>query len=246
MLLAVAKGAELPCHRQGGQRDHAQHRHDQCSVCVFRKGVLDALLAELGISGHGGNFFSHRQWALGSFITTLPGVGDLTRSPVPELPPGRVSIRPRIARPTHELVRHEVHFYIQVHVHQLVADRRLQCRPMQRRDLHWKGAAKPNRVPAAGEISRAALTVPDAFHPGAGRATAGSMVRQRNMRRKPLYLGLLPSLVGWSRGAKATRTGSVQFSELVGAPRRAWRGVISPIPSSCVARGIACHLRARR
>ena len=95
-------------------------------------------------------------------------------------------------------------FYIQVHVHQPVADRRLECRPVQRRDLHWKGAAKPDRVPTTGEMSRAARNVPDAAHLAAGRATAGSMVRQRSMRWKPLYSRQFPSLVGWDRGATVT------------------------------------------
>ena len=56
----------------------------------------------------------------------------------------------------------------------------------------------------------------------------------------------LPSRVGWNRGATVTRTGLVAISGLVGACIRIWRWVSSPIPPPRVARGTACHLRARR
>lgn len=108
-----------------------------------------------------------------------------------------------------------------------------------------KGAAKPCRVPTAGEISRAALNVPNARHPRVGRATAGSMVRQRSMRRKPLYLesdshyGLMEQ-----RDCDQIRSGFIFWTgrhEI-----RARCGATPSISTSRVARGRACHLRAHR
>jgi hypothetical protein len=69
-----------------------------------------------------------------------------------------------------------------------VLDRWLKCRLLQRRELEGKGAVKLGWVPTAELNKQSGLNCTGRGPSFAGRATAGSMVRKRNMRWKPLYL----------------------------------------------------------
>ena len=87
----------------------------------------------------------------------------------------------------------------QVQPSRLVFGRQLKYCPT-RLGIEWKGAAKLRQMPMAGchEQSSLNCTRRDPFI--VGWATAGSMVRQRSMRRKPLYLATQPSLRNGGRG----------------------------------------------
>ena len=56
------------------------------------------------------------------------------------------------------------------------------------KEMDWKGAVKPCRVPAAEQNEQSGLNCTGWGPSTPGRATAESMVRQRSMRRNPLYL----------------------------------------------------------
>jgi hypothetical protein len=110
------------------------------------------------------------------------------------------------------------------------------------KEIGWKGAAKPHRVPPVGRNKQNDLNCTGCGPPTTGRATAGSMVRQRSMRRKPLYLvcnsldGLVePRECDQNRYGLKFRTGWYDM-------RIRW-WVTPSIPPSRVARGRACHLR---
>ena len=77
----------------------------------------------------------------------------------------------------------------------LIHDRQLQCclAPVE---AGRKGAAKLGRLPTAGCHAQSSLNCTEHGRVAAGRrATARSMVRQRSVRWKPLYLPHLPACV---------------------------------------------------
>jgi putative transposase len=81
----------------------------------------------------------------------------------------------------------------------LVLDRRLQCR-LAPDGTGRKGAAKLGRLPTVGCHAQSSLNCTERGLRAAGRATTGSMVRQRSGRRTPLYLAT-PRPRGGHRGA---------------------------------------------
>jgi hypothetical protein len=56
------------------------------------------------------------------------------------------------------------------------------------KEVDLKGAVKFHRVPPMWRNKQNGLKCTGCGPPPTGRATTGSMVRQRSMRRKPLYL----------------------------------------------------------
>jgi len=112
------------------------------------------------------------------------------------------------------------------------------------KEIGWKGAAKLHRVPPVELNKQNGRNCTGCGPPTTGRATAGSMVRQRSMRRKPLYLecNSLDSLVeprerDQDRYGLKFRTGWYNM-------RIRWWVTPSILPSR-VARGRACHLRTQ-
>ena len=121
-------------------------------------------------------------------------------------------------------------------------NRHIMSQPVK--EIGWKGAAKLQRVPPVGLNKQNGLNCTGCGPPTTGRATAGSMVRQRSMRRKPLYLdcnsldGLVePRECDQDRYGLKFRTGWYDM-------RIRWWVTPSILPSR-VARGRACHLRTQ-
>jgi len=108
-----------------------------------------------------------------------------------------------------------------------------------------KGAVKFHRVPPMWRNKQNGLNCTGCGPPLTGRATTGSMVRQRSMRRKPLYLvcnsfdGLLEP-----RERDQYRYG-LKFHSGWYDMRISWKVTPSILPSR-VARGRACHLRIQK
>lgn len=69
--------------------------------------------------------------------------------------------------------------------------------PHLMKEVRRKEAAKLHRVPTAGCHKQNGLKCTGCGPSTAGRATTVSMVRQRSMRRKPLYLASNLSIAGW-------------------------------------------------
>jgi hypothetical protein len=75
-----------------------------------------------------------------------------------------------------------------------IAGMRAGFQPVAGMPPHWmkgssrKGTVKLRRVPTGGLNKQSGLNCTGCVPPDAGRATTGSMVRQRSARRKPLYL----------------------------------------------------------
>jgi hypothetical protein len=65
--------------------------------------------------------------------------------------------------------------------------------------IEWKGAVKLRYVPMAEWYEQSSLNCTGRDPFTAGRATAESTVRQRSMRRKPLYLVAQPRITEWRR-----------------------------------------------
>ena len=119
-------------------------------------------------------------------------------------------------------------------------NRHIKSQPVK--EIGWKGAVKLHRVPPMWRNKQNGLNCTGCGPPPTGRATAGSKVRQRSMRQKPLYLdcnsldGLVePRERDQSRHGLKFRTGWYDM-------RIRW-GVTPSILPSRVARGRACHLR---
>ena len=77
------------------------------------------------------------------------------------------------------------HFYIVQYLP--VLDRHRMC-PAPMKEIGQKGVAKPCRVPTVECHAQSDLKCTGRIPSSPGRATKGCMVRQRSMRRKPLYL----------------------------------------------------------
>jgi len=60
-----------------------------------------------------------------------------------------------------------------------------------------KGTVKLGRVPSAGLNEQSGLNCTGYVPPDVGRATTGSMMRQRNTRQKPLYFTAQLPMVWW-------------------------------------------------
>jgi len=113
------------------------------------------------------------------------------------------------------------------------------------KEVDLKGAVKLLRVPPEGQNKQNGLKCTGCGPSLTCRATIGSKVRQRSMRRKPLYLesnshyGLLEQ-----RECDQIWSG---FMFWTGRHEiRAGWGATPSIPTPRVARGRACHLRAHR
>ncbi len=113
------------------------------------------------------------------------------------------------------------------------------------KEVDLKGAVKLLRVPTEGQNKQNGLKCTGCEPSLTGRATTGSMVRQRSMRQKPLYLehqslfGLMEQrYCDEFRSGLMFQTGWCEF--------RTRCGVTPSISTSRVARGRACHLRTYR
>ena len=113
------------------------------------------------------------------------------------------------------------------------------------KEVDLKGAVKLLRVPTEGQNEQNGLKCTGCGPSLTCRATAGSMVRQRSMRRKPLYLdsdshyGLMEQRdCDEIRSGLIFQTGWYEYRTRCGAT--------PSIPTSRVARGRACHLRTHR
>jgi hypothetical protein len=112
------------------------------------------------------------------------------------------------------------------------------------KETGWKGAAKLHRVPPVGLNKQNGLNCTGCGPPTTGRATAGSMVRQRSMRRKPLYLDC-NSLDGQVEPRECDQDWyGLMFRTGWYDMRIRWWVTPSILPSR-VARGRACHLRTQ-
>ena len=113
------------------------------------------------------------------------------------------------------------------------------------KEVDLKGAVKPNRVPTERQNKQNSLKCTGCGPSLTGRATTESMVRQRSMRRKPLYLesnsqyGLMEQ-----RDCDEIRSGLMFWTGWYECRTRC--GATPFIPTPKVARGRACHLRAHR
>ena len=108
-----------------------------------------------------------------------------------------------------------------------------------------KGAVKLLRVPTEGQNQQNGLKCTGCGPSLTCRATIGSMVRQRSMRRKPLYLESDSHCdLMEQRDCDEIRSGLMFWTGRYEI--RARCGATPSIPTSRVARGRACHLRAHR
>lgn len=109
-----------------------------------------------------------------------------------------------------------------------------------------KGTVNLRRVPSARLHEQNGLNRTGHGPFTVSRATAGSMVRQRSTRRKPLYLQLQAPKRRMGFGG-ASRSELVRLDVPTGGCAIAHSGrapSYSPFP--CIARGRACHLKTRR
>ena len=113
------------------------------------------------------------------------------------------------------------------------------------KEVDLKGVVKLLRVPTERQNEQNGLKCTGCEPSLTGRATTGSMVRQRSMRQKPLYLEH-QSLFGLMepRDCDEIRSGSMFWTGRYEI--RARCGATPSISTSRVARGRACHLRAHR
>jgi hypothetical protein len=121
----------------------------------------------------------------------------------------------------------------------LILDRQLKCclAPVE---AGRKGAAKLGRLPTAGCHAQSSLNCTERGRvTAASRATARSMVRQRSVRRKPLYLP--HHLAGVAGSCGAIRLGLMFPSGGCALPHSTMDFL--PQPSSGATRGRARHLR---
>ena len=120
----------------------------------------------------------------------------------------------------------------------LILDRQLRCclAPVE---AGRKGAAKLGRLPTAGCHAQSSLNCTERGRvAAASRATARSMVRQRSVRWKPLYLQL--PTVGNDGDSGAIRP-CLMFAA-GGCDMNALDDGVLPWPSSGATRGRARHL----
>lgn len=121
----------------------------------------------------------------------------------------------------------------------LIHDRQLK-RCLAPVEAGRKGAAKLGRLPTAGCHAQSSLNCTERGRVAvASRATARSMVRQRSVRWKPLYLLHHPARVAGSCGA--IRLGLMFPSGGCAMPHSTMDSL--PQPSSGATRGRARHLR---
>ena len=113
------------------------------------------------------------------------------------------------------------------------------------KEVDLKGAVKPIRVPTERQNEQNSLKCTGCGPSPTGRATTGSMVRQRSMRRKPLHLDANSHDGLMEQGdCDEIRSGLMFWTGRHEIRARWWATPF--IPTSRVARGRACHLRAQR
>ena len=101
-------------------------------------------------------------------------------------------------------------------------------------------------VPAAGCHKQSDLNCTGCKPSIAGRATTESMVRQRIVRQKPLYLEAHLSMTGWGREDCGRNRLDMMFpSGRYVYKKRIWRQIPPLMLSSCAARGRARYLRTQ-
>ena len=127
---------------------------------------------------------------------------------------------------------------------QLITDRHFKMSESTK-EVDLKGVVKLRRVSTVWQNEQNGLKCTGCEPSLTGRATTGSRVRQRSMRRKPLYL-----LANSHYGLMEQRDcDEIRFGFMFWTGRyeiRARCGATPSIPTSRVARGRACHLRAHR
>ena len=114
--------------------------------------------------------------------------------------------------------------------------------PYPMKEIGQKRAAKLCRVPPVGCHAQSGLKCTGRRPSPPGWATTGCMVRQRSIRRKPLYLQAKPLNGGDGTEGNAARFGRTLYFHLKGASIRTRKQVTPFILLPRAARGRVCHL----